>query len=47
MVGMPLEKAPTESVEVDENNPRVLSELALDEVRQLVKGMAQSSRSTG
>ena len=47
MVGVAFEKAPAEGVEVDEDDPRVLAELLLDQRGQLVEAAAQSSRSTG
>lgn len=47
MIGVPLEKAPAEGIEVDEDNARVTREFPLDEDRQLVEGANQSSRSTG
>ena len=44
---MTLEEAPAERVEVDEDDPRVLVELRLDQVGQLVEAAVQSRRSAG
>ena len=47
VLAMTLEEAPAERVEVDEDDPRVLAELRLDQVGQLVEAAVQSRRSTG
>jgi hypothetical protein len=47
VVGVTLEEAPAERIEVDEGDTRMLAELLLDQPRQLVEAAGQSSRSTG
>ena len=47
VVGVAFEEAPAEGVEVDEDDPRMLCELRLDQAGQLVEAAVQSSRSTG
>ena len=44
---MTLEEPPAERVEVDEDDPRMLVELRLDQVGQLVEAAVQSSRAAG
>jgi hypothetical protein len=47
MVGVTLEETPSECVEVNEDDPRMLAELRLDQSGQLLEAAAQSRRSTG
>ena len=47
VLAMTLEEPPAERVEVDEDDPRMLVELRLDQVGQLVEAVVQSRRTAG